>query len=48
MVTAPPRPDLVGAGITVPLVDGAERRYVNLDYAASAPCLVSVQRAVRS
>jgi selenocysteine lyase/cysteine desulfurase len=30
----------------VPLVGGGRRRYVNLDYAASAPCLVSVQRAV--
>lgn len=37
---------LVGSEIDVPLVTGARRRYVNLDYAASAPCLVSVQRAV--
>ena len=37
---------LVGDGISVPLVGGGERRYVNLDYAASAPCLVSVKNAV--
>jgi selenocysteine lyase/cysteine desulfurase len=40
------RPALVGDGLKVPLVHGGERRYVNLDYAASAPCLVSVKRAV--
>jgi selenocysteine lyase/cysteine desulfurase len=37
---------LVGSEISVPLVDGGERRYVNLDYAASAPCLASVKQAV--
>jgi selenocysteine lyase/cysteine desulfurase len=37
---------LVGADISVPLVDGGERRYVNLDYAASAPCLAAVKDAV--
>jgi selenocysteine lyase/cysteine desulfurase len=37
---------LIGAGRRVPLVTGDTRRYVNLDYAASAPCLVAVKRAV--
>jgi selenocysteine lyase/cysteine desulfurase len=37
---------LVGSGIEVPLLDGGRRRYVNLDYAASAPCLVTVKHAV--
>ena len=37
---------LVGAELAVPLVTGGVRRYANLDYAASAPCLVSVRRAV--
>ena len=37
---------LVGAETTVPLVDGSERRYVDLDHAASTSCLVAVQRAV--
>jgi selenocysteine lyase/cysteine desulfurase len=41
-----PGPALVGAEISVPLVDGGERRYVNLDYAASAPCLAAVKDAV--
>ena len=42
----PARLDLVGAAAEVPLVGGGTRRYVNLDYAASAPCLVTVQEAV--
>lgn len=37
---------LVGADRVVPLVTGGTRRYVNLDYAASAPCLVTAKRAV--
>ena len=37
---------LVGADVEVPLVVGGVRRYVNLDYAASAPCLVAVKQAV--
>jgi selenocysteine lyase/cysteine desulfurase len=37
---------LVGSEVEVPLVTGGWRRYVNLDYAASAPCLVSVKQAV--
>jgi selenocysteine lyase/cysteine desulfurase len=47
--TAVPRPtdlQVVGADRAVPLVTGETRRYVNLDYAASAPCLVHVKRAV--
>jgi selenocysteine lyase/cysteine desulfurase len=38
--------ELIGADRPVPLVTGGTRRYVNLDYAASAPCLVPVKRAV--
>jgi selenocysteine lyase/cysteine desulfurase len=37
---------LVGADVDVPLVTGEARRYVNLDYAASAPALVAVHDAV--
>lgn len=37
---------LVGANVELPLVSGGVRRYVNLDYAASAPCLVAVKQAV--
>lgn len=37
---------LVGAETDVPLVTGGARRYVNLDYAASAPALVRVADAV--
>ena len=37
---------LVGSELRVPVVSGGSRRYVNLDYAASAPCLVSVKQAV--
>ena len=42
----PTAPALVGSGRLVPLVTGGTRPYVNLDYAASAPCLVAVERAV--
>jgi selenocysteine lyase/cysteine desulfurase len=42
----PARLELVGAAVEVPLIDGGERRYVNLDHAASTPCLVTVQEAV--
>ena len=38
---------LVGADTEVPLVTGGTRRYVNLDYAASAPALQSVHDAVQ-
>src|SRR5688572_21022142 len=37
---------LVGAETVVPLVSGGEARYVNLDYAASAPALQAVHDAV--
>jgi selenocysteine lyase/cysteine desulfurase len=37
---------LVGADTEVPLVTGGSRRYVNLDYAASAPALQAVHDAV--
>jgi selenocysteine lyase/cysteine desulfurase len=37
---------LVGADTMVPLVAGGQRRYVNLDYAASAPALARVHDAV--
>ncbi len=37
---------LVGADTEVPLVTGGTRRYVNLDYAASAPALEAVHDAV--
>ena len=37
---------LMGADIAVPLVTGESRRYVNLDYAASAPALQGVRDAV--
>ncbi len=37
---------LVGADVEVPLVTGGTRRYVNLDYAASAPALQVVRDAV--
>jgi selenocysteine lyase/cysteine desulfurase len=37
---------LMGADIEVPLVGGGTRRYVNLDYAASAPALQRVRDAV--
>jgi selenocysteine lyase/cysteine desulfurase len=39
---------LVGADTVVPLVNGEERRYINLDYAASAPALASVARAIEA
>ena len=37
---------LVGADTEVPLVTGGTRRYVNLDYAASAPALQAVHDAI--
>ncbi len=37
---------LVGADTEVPLVSGGTRRYINLDYAASAPALQAVHDAV--
>src|ERR1700757_2805596 len=37
-----PLADVVGVGLEVPLVTGGAVRYVNLDYAASAPALRAV------
>ena len=42
------RARLVGTGLRVPLVTGGTRRFVNLDYAASAPCLTEVATAVEA
>ena len=46
--SVPVRPlaELADAVAQVPLVDGSTARFVNLDYAASAPPLASVHRAV--
>src|ERR1039457_2040593 len=41
----PPKP-LAGAGQCVPLVQGGQSRYVNLDYAATAPALQPVAARV--
>ncbi|MGH3760887.1 aminotransferase class V-fold PLP-dependent enzyme [Actinophytocola sp.] len=41
-----PIPPVVGARLTVPLVDGRRVPYANLDHAASAPCLAAVRDAV--
>jgi selenocysteine lyase/cysteine desulfurase len=37
-----PLAEVIGADLTVPLVHGGATRYVNLDYAASAPALRAV------
>jgi len=43
LVSGPgPLADVVGADLEVPLVAGGTVRYVNLDYAASAPALRTV------
>lgn len=39
-------PTVAGSLLTVPLVDGRQVQYANLDHAASAPCLDAVQDAV--
>jgi selenocysteine lyase/cysteine desulfurase len=39
-------PRLVGQDVQVPCTDGPQRRYVNLDYAASTPVMVDVWEAV--
>ncbi len=39
-------PSVAGSRLTVPLVDGRQVQYANLDHAASAPCLDAVQEAV--
>src|ERR1700678_1977250 len=43
---ADPPAQLVGDGGTVPLIDGTERPYVNLDFAASTSALRQVAEAV--
>jgi cysteine desulfurase/selenocysteine lyase len=43
---APSAVDVVGAETTVPVLGGGERRYVNLDNAASTPSLACVRDAV--
>ncbi len=45
-VSSPPRFDVVGAQESVPLLGGAERRYVNFDNAASTPALRCVRDTV--
>src|SRR5690606_11528860 len=42
----PPLRPVSGADLEVPLVDGSTRRYVNLDYAASAPALTEALEAL--
>ncbi|GGX31673.1 aminotransferase class V-fold PLP-dependent enzyme [Streptomyces noursei] len=39
-------PRVVGSGLTVPLVTGRRVPYVNLDHAASTPCMVEVRQGV--
>ena len=39
-------PQLVGAGVTVPLATGGSAEYANLDHGASAPALRVVRDAV--
>ncbi|GLU46022.1 aminotransferase class V-fold PLP-dependent enzyme [Nocardiopsis ansamitocini] len=44
-ISAPlsPQPDVVGADVLIPLVNGERVSYANFDYAASAPCLEAVR-----
>ena len=46
-LTAPPLAELIGGGEMVPVVSGQRVRYVNLDYAASAPALRPVANLVK-
>jgi selenocysteine lyase/cysteine desulfurase len=48
MSVAATGPPLIGAATVVPCTDGHERRYVNLDYAASTPALVAVWKAMEA
>ncbi|GAA3733954.1 selenocysteine lyase/cysteine desulfurase [Spinactinospora alkalitolerans] len=41
-----PETGVVGADVRIPLVTGEHVDYANFDYAASAPCLVPVRRAL--
>ena len=45
-LAASPALAVVGADRTVPLLDGTERRYINLDNAASTPVLACVRDTV--
>lgn len=45
-LASPPR--LIGSEVEVPCADGVDRRYVNLDYAASTPVLAAVWEAVEA
>ena len=45
-LAASPALAVVGADRTVPLLDGTERRYINLDNAASTPALACVRDTV--
>lgn len=44
--TNPYRSYFVGVEAMTPLLDGSQRRYINLDNAASTPALIAVQKAV--
>ena len=46
-VLVPPA-HLIGSDVEVPCADGVDRRYVNLDYAASTPVLAAVWDAVEA
>ncbi len=46
LAVADPPARLVGDGMTVPCIDGSERPYVNLDFAASTSALTTVADAV--
>ena len=39
---------LLGSDVEVPCADGNQRRYVNLDYAASTPVMAAVWDAVEA
>ena len=41
-------PPLLGSDVEVPCADGIQRRYVNLDYAASTPVMAAVWEAVEA
>ncbi|HRE02982.1 MAG TPA: hypothetical protein PLV68_16910, partial [Ilumatobacteraceae bacterium] len=47
LLAVTPLLDVVGANLHVPIVPDGERRFVHLDYAASAPSLVSVADEIR-
>lgn len=45
-VLDPALPAVAGMDVPVPLADGSQVPYANLDYAASAPCLLAVKNAL--